>query len=116
MAAEQIDRGEHHRAEDRQRHDVEQRLGDERPEHDREVLARTPGAAGHDQRARGLAEPRGQRRGHEHPDEGALHRIREPHPGSRQAARRIACQENARNTIAPHIIAKSEQHEGRGSS
>ena len=62
MTAEQIDRGEHDRAEHGQRHEVEQRLGDERAEHHRQVLARAPGPAGDHQRPRGLAEPRRQRR------------------------------------------------------
>ena len=55
-----------------------------RSEHDRKVLARAPGPPGHHERARGLAESRRQRRGHEHPDERALHRIGQAHVGAGQ--------------------------------
>ena len=51
VAAEDVDRAEHHRAEDDEREDVEQRLGDERAEHDRQVLPRPSGAAGDHERA-----------------------------------------------------------------
>src|SRR3712207_8702052 len=49
---EQADRPEHHRAEDQQGDDVQQGLGDQRSQHDREALAHPAEAAGHDQGAR----------------------------------------------------------------
>ena len=68
------------------------------PEHDGQVLARSPGPPRDDQRARRLAEAGRQRRGHQHADERALQRRRTASPArSGSAARRIACQENARS-------------------
>ena len=77
-AGEQPDRGEHHGAEDHQREHVDQRLGDERAEHDRQSVARAAEPARDDQRARGLAEARGQRRRHQHADRRALHGVDDP--------------------------------------
>ena len=96
-AGEQPDGGEHHRAEDHQREHVQQRLGDERAEHGGQPLARAAEAARDDQRARRLAEPRGQRRRHQHADRRALHRVAPAAArASGSAARRIACQATAR--------------------
>ena len=80
-AREQPDGREHHRAEDHQREDVQQGLGDHRAQHGGELVARAPQPARHDQGARGLAEPRGQRGRHQHPDRRALHGVDEPRPG-----------------------------------
>ena len=73
-------RREHHGAEDDQRDDVHQCLGDDRSEHDRQVSRGRPGPPRDDQRARGLTEAGGQRRGHQHADEGPLHRVGHPDP------------------------------------
>ena len=62
MAAEDVDGREHHRAEHRQREDVQQRLRDDRAQHDRQVLARPAGPPRDDQRARRLTEAGRQRR------------------------------------------------------
>ena len=70
--------------EDDQRDDVQQRLRDHRAEHDRQVLARSAGPARDHQRARRLAEAGRQRRGHQHADERALHRVGQPDPRLRQ--------------------------------
>ena len=103
--------------EDRQRDDVQQRLRHERAEHDRQVLPRTPGAPRDDQRARRLAEPGRQRRGHQHADERALHRVGQPDP-RRGAARRAGsrARRTPRSTIARHIIAERRAARTTGSS
>ena len=80
-AGEQPDRGEHHRAEDHQREHVDQRLGHDRAEHRRQAVARAAEAARDDERARRLAEPRRQRRRHQHADRRALDGIHHPRPG-----------------------------------
>ena len=69
-----------------------------------------------DQRARGLAEARGQRRRHQHADRRALQRVatRGRAPGS--AARRIACQETrAQRPSRAHISAEAERAPRPGS-
>ncbi len=75
MAVEQVDAGEHHDPEDRQREQVEQRLRDHRAEHDRQRLPRAAETARDDQRARGLTQARRERGGHQDADERALHRV-----------------------------------------
>ena len=72
MPVEQADGGEHHAAQDRQRDQVQQRLGDDRPQHHRQRLAGPTQAPGHDQRARGLTQARRQGGRHQHPDERSL--------------------------------------------
>ncbi len=75
MALEDVDRGEHDPGQDHQRDDVEKRLGDQRPQHHGEVLARFAGSPRHHHGAGGLAEPGRQRRGHEDADERPLHGV-----------------------------------------
>ena len=82
-AREQPDRREHHRAEDHERDHVQQRLGHQRAEHRGQAIAWPAEPAGHDQRARWLAEPGRQGRRHQDADRGALHRVREARPGVR---------------------------------
>ena len=84
VAVEDVDGREHDRAEDDQRDDVEQRLRDERAEHDRQVLARVTGSARDDKRSGGLAEASRQRRGHQHADERALSGVGQPDAGAGQ--------------------------------
>ena len=81
---EQPDRAQDRPTEDRQRDEIEYRLGHERPEDGREELARPPETARDDQRARRLAEPRRQRRRHQHADRRALEGVREAHARVRQ--------------------------------
>ena len=81
------DRREHHRAEHDQREDVEQRLGDERAEHDREAVAHAAEPARHDQRARGLAEPRRQRGRHQDADHRAARGVAAADAHARAARR-----------------------------
>ncbi len=77
MAVEEVDRAQHHRAEDQQREEVEHRLRDDRAEDRGQVVARAAGAPGDDQRTRRLAEAGGQRGRHEHADERPLQRVAE---------------------------------------
>ena len=74
------------------------------PEHHRQRLARPPEPPRDDQRARGLAQAGGQRRGHQHADEGPLHRVAAFGRAARSARRRrIECQASARTNIAAHM-------------
>ena len=66
-----------------------------------------PGPARHDQRARGLAEPRGQRGGHEHADERALQRV-----GAPQA--RLGQRRGAGSRATPRRARPSRRTSGRG--
>ena len=77
---------EQRRAEDCERDDVEQRLGDERAEHDRQPLARPAEPPGDDQRARRLAETGRQGRAHQHADRRSLPGVPEARaqPGAAQ--------------------------------
>ena len=78
VALKDVDRREHDRAEDHQREDVQERLRDQRSEHNREVLTGPAGAPGDDHRARRLPQPGGQGRGHQHSDECPLQRVAHP--------------------------------------
>ena len=91
VSLEHADARERDDAEHAQREQVQQRLGDHRAEHHRQRLARAAEAARDDQGARGLAEARGQRRGHQHADERALHRVApfRPPPGRRRREDRV---------------------------
>ena len=75
VPVEEVDRGEHDRPEDDQGHDVQQGLRNQRSQHDREVLARMPGAAGNHHGPRRLTQPSGKRRRHQDADERSLHGI-----------------------------------------
>ena len=90
----------------RQREQVQQRLRDHRPEHDRQRLPRAAQPAREDQRARGLAEARGQRRGHQHADEGALHRIAAFRAGARSERPRGSHARRSRARTSPRTSAR----------
>ena len=83
VAVQERDAGEHRRPEQRQREQVQQRLGDHRAEHHGQRLARAAEAARDDQRTRGLTQASRQRGGHQHADERPLQRV----SPSRAAAR-----------------------------
>ena len=107
VAVEEVDRREHDRAEDDQRDDVEQRLRDDRAEHDRQVLARAAGSARDDQRARRLAEAGRQRRGHQHADERPLSGVGQPDAGARQRGLQDRVpREGAHRHRAAHDVAR----------
>ena len=80
VVVEDRHRREHHAAEDHQREDVQQRLGDDRAEDDRQArCARAAAdAARDDHRAGRLAEAGGQRRRHQHADHRPLKRVAQP--------------------------------------
>ncbi len=113
VPVEEVDRGEHDRAEDQQRHDVEEGLTDHRAQDHGEVLDRAAGPSRHHQGAAGSPNRAGRVDDISTPIivpcRASLSRIRER--GS--AALRIACQEKARITMAAHIAASAEKHEGR---
>ena len=84
VTVEQPDGREHHRTQDRERDQVEERLGDQRAEHDRQALTHVPEPPRHDQRAGGLAEAGWQRGGHQDPDHHPAHGVAPSHARARQ--------------------------------
>ena len=99
VAAEQAHGGEHDRAEDDQGEDVEQGLGDQRAEHDREAIAHAAEPARHDQRARGLAQAGRQRGRHEHADHRGPRSVA-PARRAHRAARRAGSRARPRRAAA----------------
>ena len=111
VSVEHADARERHPAEDGQRDQVEQRLRDHRAQHHRQRLPRAPEPARDDQGARGLAQAGGQRRGHEHADERALHRVSSfgPPPGRRRGEDRVPGDRAREHGRAHQSQARGEQ-------
>ena len=99
-------------AKDRQRDELS-KVCETRCRGRREVLARAAGAPGDDQRTRRLTEARRQRRGHQHADKRALHRVRQSDPRGRHRGLedRVPGDGAQRHRAAHHR--QAEQHERR---